>query len=350
MKDSNNQIDIILNKIPLLFSTILISSYFYFMFIFHSTPDDSFSYTKLYYYITYFLSVTSFLLGVFSNAGDITKAKIYNLLSLKNLIKGSKDDMIDEIHNKLNLLEEKLEANSNKLSKSLLNKVNLEEPLLKHHHDHDSNIDIDYNETGTDMFIIINDRQVNKSLRFCTLCLIIKPDRSHHCKDCNKCIFKCDHHCPWMDNCIGLYNMKYFILFLFYSNLSLTNFTIEKYSYFLLETVVFKAIFVVYLMLNFLLLILFGFNLYLISINKTNYEYANQTRVNEIDERSLYKKQKKTLTSTVNYSHGVMCNLKEVLGDWVLLWIVPVKFNSDDDYGCGVDIVFNDMFNKKNKY
>jgi hypothetical protein len=29
-----------------------------------------------------------------------------------------------------------------------------------------------------------------------------------------------DHHCPWMNNCIGIYNMKAFLLFNLYTTLS----------------------------------------------------------------------------------------------------------------------------------
>ena len=54
---------------------------------------------------------------------------------------------------------------------------------------------------------------------YCKKCPGSRPDRSHHCKVCKKCIMKMDHHCPWIGNCVGLWNIKYFYLFLFYATL-----------------------------------------------------------------------------------------------------------------------------------
>ena len=39
--------------------------------------------------------------------------------------------------------------------------------------------------------------------RSCTPCGITpKPDRAHHCSNCERCVLKMDHHCPWIGGCV----------------------------------------------------------------------------------------------------------------------------------------------------
>ena len=55
-----------------------------------------------------------------------------------------------------------------------------------------------------------------KRKRYCLICNAFKPERSHHCSVCNICVLNMDHHCPWVDNCIGFYNRKFFMQLLFF--------------------------------------------------------------------------------------------------------------------------------------
>ena len=63
--------------------------------------------------------------------------------------------------------------------------------------------------------LVINGRVV--TLRYCTTCNIYRPPRSSHCKICDNCVDRFDHHCPWVGNCIGRRNYYWFLLFTFSS-------------------------------------------------------------------------------------------------------------------------------------
>ncbi|NWR57000.1 ZDHC3 Palmitoyltransferase, partial [Bucorvus abyssinicus] len=54
----------------------------------------------------------------------------------------------------------------------------------------------------------------------CDCCEAFHPSRTHHCRICHRCVCRMDHHCPWINNCVGELNQKYFIQCFFYTGLA----------------------------------------------------------------------------------------------------------------------------------
>ncbi|XP_037962479.2 palmitoyltransferase ZDHHC20-B isoform X3 [Plutella xylostella] len=172
-------------------------------------------------------------------------------------------------------------------------------------------------------------RTMSGSVRYCNRCVIIKPDRAHHCSICARCVLKMDHHCPWVNNCVCFHNYKYFMLFLGYA-LVYCLFVMATCMPFFIKFwkgnfggatatgryhVVFA--FFVALMFGISLGSLFGYHCYLVSHNRTTLEAFRAPMFRGGADKN-------------GFSMGCFGNFKEVFGARPHLWLVPV-FTSRGD-------------------
>ena len=52
-----------------------------------------------------------------------------------------------------------------------------------------------------------------RNCAYCIKCDDVKPFGTSHCSTCNKCIVDLDHHCPFLQNCVGKHNVRAFTCF-----------------------------------------------------------------------------------------------------------------------------------------
>ena len=142
--------------------------------------------------------------------------------------------------------------------------------------------------------------------RRCKKCGNRKPERTHHCSACNRCILKFDHHCPWLGNCVGHKNHRYFYLFLAYTSLACIIFAIGTsfavYRSFILNDpssitwpsfssnshVLFLFIYLCAVLLGAALVGMTIWHTYLIGTSQTTVEYSiNLDRKDEAKQRGL---------------------------------------------------------------
>merc|ERR1712048_1366704 len=72
------------------------------------------------------------------------------------------------------------------------------------------------NAESEDQIPVYVERKADGSRRYCHKSEMWKPDRTHYCRVCQRCVLKMDHHCPWINNCVGYRNYRNFCLFMLY--------------------------------------------------------------------------------------------------------------------------------------
>lgn len=163
--------------------------------------------------------------------------------------------------------------------------------------------------------------------RHCKKCGKYKPDRCHHCRVCGMCILKMDHHCPWINNCVGHHNYKYFLLLLFYTMLDtqLIFWTIPESMVIAVDQdapflVMFFVLFglSISFFLAFLVTPFLGLHIWLVLQGLSTIEFCEQV-LPHANAASCWC----TIETNSMWNLGYFRNLQSVLGDNVLFWLMP---------------------------
>ncbi|XP_064604755.1 palmitoyltransferase ZDHHC21-like isoform X2 [Liolophura sinensis] len=59
---------------------------------------------------------------------------------------------------------------------------------------------------------LVTDLEAGADWTPCHVCNRPRPPQAHHCRRCQQCVLRMDHHCPWINNCVGEENHYMFIL------------------------------------------------------------------------------------------------------------------------------------------
>ncbi|CAK9159812.1 unnamed protein product [Ilex paraguariensis] len=138
----------------------------------------------------------------------------------------------------------------------------------------------------------VSDQEHNKSgihMRRCDKCSSYKPPRAHHCRVCRTCVLRMDHHCLWINNCVGHRNYKTFFILVLYATMASIYSSVITLSCALQKDwdfsrraplkVFYITCGVMILGLSLTLGTLFSWHIYLITVNMTtievNYEFVS---------------------------------------------------------------------------
>eukprot|EP00920_Eleutheroschizon_duboscqi_P025888 GHVT01063947.1.p1 GENE.GHVT01063947.1~~GHVT01063947.1.p1 ORF type:complete len:294 (+),score=-3.01 GHVT01063947.1:983-1864(+) len=179
-----------------------------------------------------------------------------------------------------------------------------------------------------------------KRRRYCKVCHVWKPDRTHHCSACGRCVLNMDHHCPWINNCVGFYNRRFFVQLLFYAICCLCFIFVHGFYFIFVQSLmrfpsdlqeeepagvfIFEYIYVCLILFISMVLI---FALVPFSRFHLNLVVRNSTTIENMDVANRDRSK---------FDLGIRPNLEQVFGASPFCWLIPLHGNVSRPVGDGV--------------
>uniref|UniRef100_A0A8C0VXD4 Palmitoyltransferase n=1 Tax=Cyanistes caeruleus TaxID=156563 RepID=A0A8C0VXD4_CYACU len=132
-------------------------------------------------------------------------------------------------------------------------------------------------------------------LRRCGYCLVKQPMRAKHCQLCQHCVRRYDHHCPWLENCVGERNHPLFIVYLsvqlvvllWGGHVAWSGLYFEQSQKWLQHNIFLLVSFLLIFIFTIVVLLLLVSHLYLISCNTTTWEFMSHHRISYLRHSEL---------------------------------------------------------------
>lgn len=167
-----------------------------------------------------------------------------------------------------------------------------------------------------------HERDNNGNVRKCKKCSKIKPDRTHHCSRCDSCVLKMDHHCPFLANCIGFRNYKFFCLTLLWIS-TLSFLTVLFGGFCIFEIVDGHGD-----TLDYFIVVTTGIGVVALLVflpftaNHIRFVFSNSTTLEHLEKRRNSKNNP--------YHLGWAANFTQVFGSNPLFWFIPLATSKGD--------------------
>ena len=160
----------------------------------------------------------------------------------------------------------------------------------------------------------------------CKKCSIQRPDRSHHCRQCDSCVKIFDHHCAMLGTCVGSANFRLYALLQLYTLIFIPHYFYSVWLY-LNPSIVYvrEALTISRLLIGvgIMLLSFASVVFFVFTVDTATVTFETLLKNQTSHERKYLPE--------ADYDTGSLTrNISVFMGNNKLLWLLPFSVGDDD--------------------